>query len=171
MLVNEVQKDRKTIQEQKREIQEIKAELQRLEATLVHNHPEQASFSAADIEVLSRTGVRRVVAVTSDGTTFEAEAGQSFSDSWATLLRVELPKRLHARVMEEAARYGVSPNLLTLHEPHLAGLVLRRLGVLDYRVSPSLIARLSYDRYRDIFDRIVDVETAAALGTSGQSGR
>ncbi|HTO87969.1 MAG TPA: tail fiber domain-containing protein [Thermoanaerobaculia bacterium] len=34
MLVNEVQKDRKTIQEQSREIQEIKAELQRLEAVI-----------------------------------------------------------------------------------------------------------------------------------------
>jgi hypothetical protein len=34
MLVNEVQKDRKTIEEQNREIREIKAELQRLEATL-----------------------------------------------------------------------------------------------------------------------------------------
>jgi hypothetical protein len=34
MLVNEVQKERRTIEEQNREIQEIKAELQRLEATL-----------------------------------------------------------------------------------------------------------------------------------------
>jgi hypothetical protein len=34
MLVNEVQKERRTIEEQNREIQEIKAELQRLEAML-----------------------------------------------------------------------------------------------------------------------------------------
>jgi hypothetical protein len=41
MLVNEVQKDRRTIQEQSREIQEIKAELHRLEAVIsVRTDPE-----------------------------------------------------------------------------------------------------------------------------------
>jgi hypothetical protein len=144
---------------------------QALGATLLHNHPEQASFSAADIEVLSRTGVRRVVAVSADGTTFEAEAGSSFHDAWATRLRAELPKRVHGRVLEEAARYDVSPSALALHEPHLTGVILRRLGVLDYRVSTSLTTRLAYDRYREIFDRIVESEVNAAVGASGPNGR
>jgi len=144
---------------------------QAIGATLIHNHPDQASFSAADIEVLARAGVRRVVAISADGTTFEAETGPSFSDGWAARLRSELPKRVHARIAEEAARFSASLNLLSLHEAHLTGLVLRRLGVLDYRVSPSLTTRVAYDRYRDIFDRIVEAETTAAVSAHALNGR
>ena len=52
---------------------------------------------------------------------------------------------------------------LAVHEPHLVATILRRLGVLDYRVSPSLTARVAYDRNRTVFDRVVDAETDAAV--------
>jgi hypothetical protein len=130
-------------------------------ATLLHNHPDLAGLSAADLDMLAHAGVRRVVAIAADGTTFAAAAGPSFAETWASRLRSDVPARVRARVADEALRQGVPPAAVAMHEAHLTAMILRRLGVVDYRVSPSITARLAYDRNRSIFDRVVDAETAA----------
>jgi hypothetical protein len=140
-------------------------------ATLIHNHPEVSSFSTADLEALTQLGVHRIVAITADGTTFEATAGSRFSDVWAPALRAELPARVHARVTDEALRAGLPSDALAAHEPHLVALILRRLGVLDYRVSPSVTARVAYDRYRIVMGRVVDAETDAAIAPAPTRSR
>jgi hypothetical protein len=142
-----------------------------LGATLLHNHPEMTSFSGADLDLLAQVGVRRVIAVTADGTTFEATAGPHFGDGWAAAMRQDLPARLASRVQTEAWRRGLPPEVLVPHEPHVAALILGRLGVITYRVSPSLTARLAFDRYREVFARLIDVETAAAVAAPQASGR
>jgi hypothetical protein len=140
-----------------------------LNATLVHNHPELAGFSAADLDVLGHVGVRRVVAVSADGTTFEAAAGPHFAESWAVAMRRDLPARLAARVQAESWRRGLPADALAPHEAHVAALVLARLGVIDYRVSPSLTARLAFDRYREVFARVVTTESASAAAPATAS--
>lgn len=142
-----------------------------LGATLLHNHPEMTSFSGADLDLLAQAGVRRVIAVTADGTTFEAAAGPRFAEAWAAEMRLDLPARLASRAQTEAWRRGLPPESLTLHEPHVAALILSRLGVINYRVTPSLTARIAFDRYREVFARLIDVETAAAVAAPQISGR
>ena len=117
-------------------------------ATLVHNHPGGVSLSGTDLGQLGKPGVERVIAVSPDGSVFEASAGARFDACAFDALYKDVLAAVTERVNREAQREGVDPARLYPNLTHLAALTLDRAGVIRYRITPSLRLRIELDRYR-----------------------
>src|SRR5262245_10236495 len=76
-------------------------------ATLVHNHPGGVSLSGNDLSQLGKPGVDRVIAVSPDGSVFEASAGSKFEAERFDALYERVLTDVTERVNREALRDGV----------------------------------------------------------------
>jgi hypothetical protein len=125
-------------------------------ATLVHNHPGGVSLSGTDLSQLGKAGVERVIAVSPDGSVFEASAGSKFDAKAFDGLYARLLKDVTERVNREALRDGVELARVYPNICHLVALALDRSGVIRYRMTPSLKLRIELDRYRHVLEWTVD---------------
>jgi len=125
-------------------------------ATLVHNHPGGVSLSARDLSQLAKAGVDRVIAVSPDGSVFEAARGPRFDLSTFDTLYDRVLAEAADRVNREAQRDGVDLARLYPNLTHLGALALDRAGVIHYRLTPSLKLRTELDRYRRALEWTVD---------------
>jgi hypothetical protein len=131
----------------------------KLQATLVHNHPTSVSLGESDLMHLAKIGVARVVAVGSDGTAYEAAAGARYDAArFAEDLYQTVEGRVRERLAAEVRRDREDPGTLSMHVNHLVAIVLDRARVIDYVTSPSETARLAFDRYRELFERVALAE-------------
>jgi hypothetical protein len=131
---------------------------QKLQVTLVHNHPTIVSLGESDLTHLAKIGVSRIVAVGSDGTVYEAAVGSRYDPRFAENSYPAVESRVRERLAAEAWRDREDPEALSPHVPHLVAVVLHRAHVIDYLVTPSETVRATFDRYRDLFERVVCVE-------------
>jgi hypothetical protein len=132
----------------------------RLQATLVHNHPTPVGLGESDLTHLGKTGVSRVVAVGSEGTVYEAAAGPRYdADRFTDNLYSVVQRRVRERLAAEAWNDRADPHALSPHVPHVVAVVLHRADVIDYLVTPSETIRAAFDRYHDLFERVVCAET------------
>jgi hypothetical protein len=129
-----------------------------LGVTLVHNHLSGVSLSGADLLHLSKLGVASVVALGSDGSVYEASGGSRI-DRFSGELYLLLVDRIRQRLTAEAWRDAIDPAVLEPHAAHLIALVLHRTQLIDYRTRPSMADRLTWLRFRDLFDRVIATET------------
>lgn len=109
-----------------------------LRATLVHNHPRGISLSRADLGLLGKAGVDRVIAVGPDASVFEASVGPAYDH--ATFESSQYPSALRQvtdRLVEESWRAGVNPARVTPLLSHLIAEVLDRSGIIHYRMTPG----------------------------------
>jgi hypothetical protein len=125
-------------------------------ATLVHNHPAGVSLSGTDLGQLGKPGVDRVIAVSPDGSVFEASAGTRFDVCTFKALYTGMLAEVTERVNREAQRDGVDLARLYPNLTHLVALALDRAGVIRYRMTPSLKLRVELDRYRHVLEWTVD---------------
>jgi hypothetical protein len=131
----------------------------KLQATLVHNHPTSVSLGESDLLHLAKVGVARVVAVGSDGTVYEAAAGARYDAArFAENLYQTVESRVRERLVTEVRRDREDPAALSMHVNHLVAIVLDRARVIDYVIIPSETARLAFDRYRELFERVALAE-------------
>lgn len=128
---------------------------------LAHNHPADTSLSGADLALLGRPSVERVVALGHDGSVFEATAGPAFLDRVA-FARVypALEARLKARLAGEAALAGAAPGTGFDQFSHVMALILARAGVIHYRARLSVAQLARTTEYAAWTDRIVTAEAA-----------
>jgi len=128
---------------------------------LAHNHPASTSLSGADLVLLGRPGVERVVAVGNDGSVYEATAGPRFVRE-STILRLfpAIEARVRERLPLEAARAGVPPGAGFEFFSHVVASILARADVINYRsrMSASVMARYLTDA--TWLDRLVSTEAS-----------
>jgi hypothetical protein len=129
----------------------------RVEVTLVHNHPAGGGFSGEDLRQVHRKGVRRVIALATDGSVYEASAGRRSAlltpDLYASVL-----DRVRNRLLSEASWSRESIETTSGHLGHLVSVVLERAQLIDYRVSASVTAAVELNRYRSLFERVTTAE-------------
>lgn len=147
------------------EIVDVLLEAGSVRVVLAHNHPANTSLSGADLALLGRRGVERVVAVGNDGSVYEAMAGRRFVDptTIATLFP-EVEARLWERLPLEAVRVGVPPGAGFEFFSHLVASVFARAGAITYRsrMSSSLMARYLPDAVW--LDQLVSAEATRLAG-------
>jgi len=124
-------------------------------ATLVHNHPGGVSLSGTDLSQLAKPGVERVIAVSPDGSVFEAAAGPRFDAATFNTVYERVLAEATDRASREAKRDGVDLSKVYPNLCHLAALALDRAGVIHYRMTPSLRLRAELDRYRHVLEWVV----------------
>ncbi len=131
---------------------------------LAHNHPKSTSLSGADLALLGRRGVERVVAVGNDGSVYEATAGRRFVEA-ATVARLfpEVEARVRARLPLAAMGAGVPAEAGFDYFSHLVASAFARANVIDYRWRMSASAAAGYVVDAAWLDRIVSSETAHLL--------
>ena len=128
---------------------------------LAHNHPAGTSLSGADLALLGRRGVDRVVAVGNDGSVYEATAGPRFVRA-TTVARLfpQVEAHVRERLPFEAARAGVPPGAGFEFFSHVVASAFARAGAIHYRsqMSPSVMARYLPDAAW--LDRLVSDEAS-----------
>ena len=122
--------------------------------TLVHNHPAGNGLNANDLGLLARPGVQRIIAVTQDGSFYEASAAPPIDPAtlepcWYDRAQKALERALQ-RDRQLFDRYAVDENY-----GHLIALVLSRAGAITYRATLGGYRRLSWAVYRIAFERAV----------------
>ncbi len=135
-----------------------------LRVVLAHNHPASTGLSGADLVLLGRPGVERVVAVGNDGSVYEATAGRRFvQESTIVTLFPEIEARVRERLPLEAARAGVPAGAGFEFFSHIVASVFARAGVIDYRsrMSASVMARYLPDS--TWLDRLVSTEASRLM--------
>jgi hypothetical protein len=130
-----------------------------IRATLVHNHLRGVSLSRADLCLLGKPGVERVIAVGPDASVFEASAGPAYNA--ATFERSQYPTALRQvtdRLVEESLQVSVDPHQLAPLLSHLVASVLARSGVIHYRMTPGAELKRTLDERRVIVTRVVQAK-------------
>lgn len=134
---------------------------------LAHNHPADTSLSGADLALLGRPSVERVVAVGHDGSVYEATAGPGFVDrALFARLYPALEARLKTRLAGESAWAGATPGAAFDQFSHLMALILARAGIIQYRARLSVGQLTRAAEYAAWTDRIVTTEAARVWPTS-----
>lgn len=115
---------------------ELDADLYRANAgiVLVHNHPNSASLSGADLEHLGKPGVASIVVVGHDGSIYTARAGRryettEFIGSLYPLARNAVTQQL--RIQRPSGR--VSTHIIDAQFEHLVALSLHKAEIIRYR--------------------------------------
>jgi hypothetical protein len=124
----------------------------RVRATLVHNHPGGVSLSGNDLSQLGKPGVDRVIAVSPDGSVFEASAGPKFDAGTFDARYARVLADVTERVNREARRDSIDLAPLYPNLSHLVAMALDRTDVIRYRMTPSLKLRVELDRYRHVLE-------------------
>lgn len=115
---------------------------------LAHTHPANTSLSGADLCVLLRRGVERVVAIGGDGSVYEATTGRrTVTRVTGARLFADVEARVRERLPIEAARAGAPPGAGFEFFSHLVASAFARAGVITYRVqmSATLVSRYVLD--------------------------
>jgi hypothetical protein len=113
------------------------------------------SLSGTDLNQLAKPGVERVIAVSPDGSVFEATAGPKFEAAAFNTFYDRVLADATDRASREAQRDGVDLSRVYPNLCHLAALALDRAGVIQYRMTPSLRLRAELDRYRHVLEWVI----------------
>ena len=121
-------------------------------ATLVfhHNHPDSLSLSPADLSLLSRPGVAKIVAHGHDGSVFSATRGDSIGNLQAMLMAATSERK---RQYFEAQRRGLSIDGFLAH---LVNIALHRTSAIAYDFSLDVEKQAAYTAENDAFERIIE---------------
>lgn len=135
-----------------------------LQVVLAHNHPMNTSLSGADVALLARPGVQRVVALANDGSLYEAGAG-SRADGPNILPTVYpiIEARVLERIPVEAVHAGVPADAGFSNASHLIATVLDRAGLIRYRSRMSVSRTAVYVDQQTWLNRVIDVESRRLL--------
>ncbi len=131
-----------------------------LQVVLAHNHPMNTSLSGADLSLLAKPGVQRVVALGNDGSLYEASAGWRADTLTALpILYPIIEARVLKRIPVEAGHAGVPTNAGFDNASHLIASVLDRAGFIQYRSRMSVSRTAVYVDQGTWLNRVIDSES------------
>lgn len=128
---------------------------------LVHNHPQSASLSRADLGQLAKPGVYGIVAVGHDGSVYFARAGRAFPGAafesvTYKMVSAEMNRALRVQGPSSRAMSAVFER----HYEHLVALVLHKSGVIEYRARLSAERAASYASCRGVCGPVTEAVAA-----------
>lgn len=108
--------------------------------TMIHNHPEECSLSAGDISCAALPGVKSIIAVTRQGSRFEAKVLRSYNAKGESN---RAKRAAHAAIVRTPYSYGSD---LYRSIGHLINLSLHERGVIDYKFKLSKEMKTALER-------------------------
>ena len=131
-----------------------------LQVVLAHNHPMNTSLSGADVALLARRGVERVIALGNDGSLYEAATGSrsNAADALPAMYPV-IEARVLERIPVEAIHAGVPTTAGFDNASHLIASVLDRAGLIRYRSRMSVSRASIYVDQQTWLSRVIEIES------------
>jgi hypothetical protein len=111
--------------------------------TLIHNHRAGTGLNSNDLDLFARPGVQRIIAVTQDGSFYEASAAPPIDPATLKPCLYDHAQKALERALQYHRQlfewYAVDENY-----GHLVALVLSRAGAISYRATLGGYRRLSW---------------------------